>query len=194
MLNIKCLTPPHEKIKLIKNVKTLSSPGPWPLDPRVGWPWPNNKRLRSHSPGHRPTLSVREDSLLLRVSVYRHGLCTLCPRCTPRYTEVHPGTPRCPRWGHDYVVSLYHFITVQYSTVQYSTVQYRVLTFTVSLYHCITSLQYSTVQYSTVQYSTVQVYYRYRYSTVQYSTGPRVHCTAYTVHCTREKSHAKITR
>ena len=76
---------------------------------------------------HRPTLSLREDSLLLRVSVYRDcvqcvpGVHTEVHRGTPRYTQVHRGVP-----GGDTIMS----------------------------YHCITSLQYSTVQYSTVQYST----------------------------------------
>ena len=60
--------PPHEKIKLIKNSKTLSSPAPVPLDPRVGWPWPNNKRLCHSQLGIR---GWRQEGLA--VSGVKHG-------------------------------------------------------------------------------------------------------------------------
>ena len=104
--------PPHEKIKLIKNSKTLSSPAPVPLDPRVERP--NNKLYNTNGSDHthRPEVHAHRLShfvktLLLRVSVYRD--CVLTMYCIEEVSQVYtqvsqvsqapPGCDWCGRWN-----------------------------------------------------------------------------------------------
>ena len=87
-------------IKLIKNSKTLSSPAPVQLDPRVERP--NNKLYNTNGSNHthRPEvhahrLSLREDSPASCLRVHR-----LCPDCVlypGGVPGVHPGVPGASR-------------------------------------------------------------------------------------------------